>query len=88
MSIHLDPKYEQPLKDLAAVTGKTVDQVVENFVKKALSETMQRDNSQIAESQRRAIKKLQKELDSLPNENPDDGFDASQHDKVIYRRDW
>ena len=88
MNVHLDPKYERQLEGLAASTGKTVDEVLEELVKKGLSETPQRDDATTAKAQRRAIKKLQTELDSLPIGNPDDGFDGSQHDKVIYRRDW
>ena len=88
MNIHLDPKYERQIESIAAATGKTVDEVFEELVKKGLAEPPKEDDAAIARAQRRAIKKLQEELKSLPVGNPDDGFDGSQHDKVIYRRDW
>jgi hypothetical protein len=88
MNIHLDPKYERQIESLAAATGKTVDEVFEELVKKGLAEPPRNEATAIAENQRRAIEALLVELDALPSESPDDGFDASQHDKVIYRRDW
>ncbi len=88
MNIYLDPKFERQIESIAAATGKTVDEVFEELLRKGLSQTPQRDDAAIAENQRRAIEALLVELDALPSENPDDGFDASQHDKVIYRRDW
>ncbi|NUM55180.1 MAG: hypothetical protein HUU46_16165 [Candidatus Hydrogenedentes bacterium] len=88
MIIYLDPKYEQQIESLAAATGKTVDEVFEELVKRALSETPRKYSAAVAENQRRAIEALLVELDALSDESPDDGFDASQHDKAIYRRDW
>ena len=88
MNIHLDPKYEQQLEDMAVSTGKTIDQILEDIVTAALSNVPQPDDVTIARSQRVAIKRLQEKLRSLPVDNPDDCFDPSQHDKVIYRRDW
>lgn len=87
MNIHLDPKYEQQIENIAASTGKTADQILEEIVKAALPNLPQQDDVSTAKSQRAAIKRLQEKLRSLPVGNPDDGFDASQHDKVIYQRD-
>lgn len=88
MNIQLDPKYKRQIERIARSTGKSVDEVFEDLVKKGLEETSQEPSAEIAEKQRTAIEALLVKLDALPDENPDDGFDASQHDKVIYRRDW
>lgn len=87
MNIHLDPKYERQIESLAAATSKTIDEILEDVVKKGLAETPPGDSTATAKAQRTAIKRLQEKLRALPQVIPDDGFDASQHDKVIYRRE-
>lgn len=88
MKVRIEPEYERQLERLAASTGRSVDEVLNDFVGAGLARLPRIGDAATARSQRRAIKKLQKELDAVPVENPDDGFDGSQHDRVIYRRDW
>lgn len=88
MNVHIDPKYERQLEDLAASLGKSADDVVQDILLEKLANVPQDDSAALAEKQRKAIEAFLVKLDALPDESPDDGFDASQHNKVIYRRDW
>jgi hypothetical protein len=41
VNIHLDPKYERQLEGLAVSAGKSVDEVLEELVRKGLEEAQQ-----------------------------------------------
>jgi predicted DNA-binding antitoxin AbrB/MazE fold protein len=42
------------------------------------------DESDAAGMQRKAMEELDAEMDVLPDQSPDDGFTAANHDRVLY----
>jgi predicted DNA-binding antitoxin AbrB/MazE fold protein len=46
--------------------------------------TSPNDETDTAATQRKAMEELDAEMDVLPDQSPDDGFTAANHDRVLY----
>lgn len=88
MNVRIQISHEERLVAIAAASGRSVDDVLDEALEKGLGQMTQPTSGSSAEAQRQAIEVLLAEIDSLPIGNPEDGFSAADHDVALYRRDW
>lgn len=90
MVIDLKRTTEERLRALAESTGRSVSEIVETAVERALEE--QRPAQEVTEwtPEKKAVflADIERIRDIADAELPDDGFSGRDHDNVIYRMDW
>ena len=90
MVVEINQKYDEKLRQIASATGRTVAEVVEAAVERAvLEQSLPPERETMTEEEHAAMMARIDEIRSLAkSEIADDGFDVRDHDKVIYRKDW
>ena len=95
MTLEISPNQERRLRVLAESQGREAQELLEELVEDGLSKNTANENAngpetdtEKAQRQRAALREFLDEIKGLPQGNPDDGFDSSRHDEVIYRKDW